>query len=455
MTTAVLYRVRSLKTYARSGTTSWAGVDNNGDPAESKEYRVFARWVAAGGQNAEQEIGPLTVARASIDPAAPTHVCWNGRGTPEKASFSVDAEPHGAPGTLTLSICSGDTPVKTFSASSGGAVTFEWDGKDNGGNLVPPGVYTVKMEWRTGHSVVTDQRWLTVIRASINRAATPAAVSWDTLTRGGVIIGTRLESGGEEGEWGLFTLRIMKADEAIRTVASDTRGPMVVPMPPMFPDDPPTWEVLNDFSDRWDGKDDAGNLVPPGLYTIHLEWTIDGATAMEECALSVLKVGLFKDNTTWTDAAKLTSPPIHLFTADVIAGIQVLGPGSQTVQAKVWSSDDAGNTATIALTETAAGSGIYRNTGADTWPHFASDHNTVFNQLAMVGEGGRLHVLPVVNGEEATACETSEKVDMAEVAAIDGTESLDAAEVYGDLTVGYHPWRGPTPLTKMDPPVLR
>ena len=158
--------------------------------------------------------------------------------------------------------------------------------------------------------------------------------------------------------------------------------------------------------------------------------------------VTVLKVELFKDNTTWISAAELDSPPVHLFTGDVIGGIEVTGPGSATVQAQIWISDDAANTETITLTETSAGSGIYRNTGTDVWPHFWKDHDDANKRLKVIDEDGKLHVIPIIDGTEVSACEKSEKVDAAEVAAVDGTDSLDAAEVYGDLTGGVHPWCG-------------
>lgn len=156
----------------------------------------------------------------------------------------------------------------------------------------------------------------------------------------------------------------------------------------------------------------------------------------------VISVTLYKDNTTWSDDAKLSYPPSHLFTADIIAGIEVRGPASQSVQASIWSSDDEGNVETIPLTETAYGSGVYRNSGTGSWPHFWTSHNASQMRLKTYNEDGELVVVPIIAGTEHTSHKKSGRVDLAEVAVVDGTSTLDAAAVYGDLTGCSHPWCG-------------
>jgi len=153
-----------------------------------------------------------------------------------------------------------------------------------------------------------------------------------------------------------------------------------------------------------------------------------GACRTELC---VLEVELFKDNTTWTEAAKLTSPPVHLFTMEVIAGIQIKGPRSETIKAEIWTSDDAAHKVTITLTENPAGT--YRNTGTDTWPHFYREYQVANRRLKVVDESGELHVVPMRGDTRIPRLEVSEKVDAAEVAALDATMSQDAKQFYDDM----------------------
>jgi hypothetical protein len=142
---------------------------------------------------------------------------------------------------------------------------------------------------------------------------------------------------------------------------------------------------------------------------------------------------LYKDNTTWTAEARLTSDPVHLFTMDVIAGVEIQTAPGKTVEAKMWTGDDTGNKVTITLTETGAGTGVYRNTGTDTWPHFYKEYQAANKRLKVVDEDKKWYVVPIVEEKEYPGLEVSEKVDAAEVAAVDGTDTLDAAAFHGDM----------------------
>ncbi|MGB2937207.1 MAG: DUF6345 domain-containing protein [Phycisphaerae bacterium] len=178
-----------------------------------------------------------------------------------------------------------------------------------------------------------------------------------------------------------------------------------------------------------------GNLTPPpgGQGTAEFHWSAK--------AYKIFPI-LYKDNTTWTEEARLTSDPVHLFTMDVIAGVEILSAPGKTVKAKMWTGDDTENKVTITLTETGAGTGVYRNTGTDTWPHFYRIYDAANKRLKVMDEDKKWYVVPIVDDKEYPGLEVSEKVDAAEVAAVDGTPSLDAEEIYDDMTADPHNWNG-------------
>jgi len=158
--------------------------------------------------------------------------------------------------------------------------------------------------------------------------------------------------------------------------------------------------------------------------------------------LFVLEIELFKDNTTWTEEARLTSDPVHLFTMDVIAGIEIQTAPGETVKAKMWTGDDPEHKGTIYLQETGAGTGVYRNTGPGAAPYFYEEYQPSANRLKVVNEDKKWYVVPIVDDKENPNLEVSEKVDAAEVAAVDGTPSLDAAEIHNDMRADPHYWNG-------------
>ena len=85
---------------------------------------------------------------------------------------------------------------------------------------------------------------------------------------------------------------------------------------------------------------------------------------------------------------------------------------------------------------------MYRNTGTDTWPHFYKEYQAANKRLKVVDEDKKWYVVPIVDDKEYPGLEVSEKVDAAEVAAVDGTPSLDAEEIYDDMTADPHNWNG-------------
>ena len=73
-----------------------------------------------------------------------------------------------------LETWSGEMTMKTFAASTGGAYEFLWNGKDEDGNPIEPKTYRIELEWTAATSYASDLRSLTVVKARINREATPA-----------------------------------------------------------------------------------------------------------------------------------------------------------------------------------------------------------------------------------------------------------------------------------------
>ena len=175
-----------------------------------------------------------------------------------------------------------------------------------------------------------------------------------------------------------------------------------------------------------------GNLTPPpgGQGTAEFHWSAK--------AYKIFPI-LYKDNTTWTEEARLTSDPVHLFTMDVIAGVEILSAPGKTVKAKMWTGDDTENKVTITLTETGAGTGVYRNTGTDTWPHFYRIYDAANKRLKVVDEDKKWYVVPIVDNKEYSGLEVSEKVDAAEVAVVDATPSDDAKQFWDCMTDGAPP----------------
>jgi hypothetical protein len=108
----------------------------------------------------------------------------------------------------------------------------------------------------------------------------------------------------------------------------------------------------------------------------------------------------------------------------------------------MWTGDDPEHKGTIILQETGAGTGVYRNTGAGAAPYFYEEYQPVDNRLKVVDEDKKWYVVPIVNMKKYPGLEVSEKVDAAEVAAVDGTPSLDAAEIYNDMSADPHYWNG-------------
>jgi hypothetical protein len=176
-------------------------------------------------------------------------------------------------------------------------------------------------------------------------------------------------------------------------------------------------------------KASASNLSVD-FYTLEVTKQGDG-TFKRRIDFGVVSVWLCKNNTEWTADWGLSSTP-DLFTVTTVAGIQIEGVGAgKTVQVKVWSSEDTDHKPTQALTESSA---CYRNTGTDVWPHFYTVYQAANKRLKITDETSRLHVLPILGGEEQAHLAKDEKVDLAEVAVVDATPTDDAKRFWDWIT---------------------
>lgn len=175
---------------------------------------------------------------------------------------------------------------------------------------------------------------------------------------------------------------------------------------------------------------DGTTITLPEATTVPENYNLSDAVTI---ITSPLK--LYRKNTEWTRPWELKNIP-ELFLLNWHAGIEFkTTPGSQ-VQAKIWTSCDASNQQTISLTETSSGSGIFRNTGSNVWPLFDNAFNSSEKRLAIEDasdENNYLHVVPIVGGTELSYFEQKKKIDLAEVAAVDGTSSDDANSFYNAM----------------------
>lgn len=144
-------------------------------------------------------------------------------------------------------------------------------------------------------------------------------------------------------------------------------------------------------------------------------------------------VKFYENNTSWSAAAELVSPHGHLFTLSDVTGIEVHGVPNCTVQAKIWSSDDSAHTKTITLSPSSASASVYRNSGDGAWPLWGGSYSSSYRRLKNVDESGTLIVQLIVNGVTLPICAPSEKIDLAEIAVVDGTPSDDAWTLYLEL----------------------
>jgi len=152
----------------------------------------------------------------------------------------------------------------------------------------------------------------------------------------------------------------------------------------------------------------------------------------DECTVAVLD--LYRDCTTWTGEAKLRDGAgwCAMFLTDQAAGIQFKGPKNETIQVRAYATGDEGNTLTITLTQTAPDSGIYRNAN-DDGPFLAPAFNAGEKKVKIVDEDESLVAYLYFGGKEYYEILDWAFVDLAEVAAVDGTETLDAEEFHGDM----------------------
>ncbi len=133
--------------------------------------------------------------------------------------------------------------------------TFRWDGKDNIGKVVPDGSYTFTITaWdENGNSATSAPQ--TVYVKDTPPQLTLKQITGDNLifSPSGVGLKNTLEitqSGSVEPEWtGRFT---SSSGKVVRTI---------------------TWKGSAPQSFLWDGKDDAGQVVPDGVYAYHIQAT--------------------------------------------------------------------------------------------------------------------------------------------------------------------------------------
>ncbi len=285
----------------------WDGTVN-GTPVPDGRYDVRVTATDAWGNSGAAVSLALRVDRTppvvkATFPATPTVISPDGDGATDTLRTAYTAS---EAGTLTITVrdAAGVAVDTSQVPAVAGASAVVWDGRGSTGAPVPDGAYTYEIVARdaAGNAappiarrvlVTTTIGWVRSTAGVID-PATPTAVVRDatlsfTLARPAVVT------------WSM-------ADAKGRSVRFLAKGQQMAPGP---------------VAATWDGRDDAGALVPPGTYTMVLRAN-DGVT--QAVARTTVGVGPFR---------VVTSPaiPVHgkVATFTVTTALQVTGTPEVTI----------------------------------------------------------------------------------------------------------------------------
>jgi flagellar hook assembly protein FlgD len=280
---------------------AWDGTVN-GAPVADGRYDVSVTALDAWGNSGSAVSLALRVDRTvpvltATFPATPTVVSPDGDGAADTLRTAYAAS---EPGTLAISVRDAAGVVVDTSevpASSGASVVI-WDGKGPTGAPIPDGSYT--------YEIVPRDAAGNVGQAVVRRIVVSTAIGWVRSTA--TVIDPATPSALVRDVALSFTLARQAtvtwsmADAKGRSVRFFAKAQRMTPGPQ---------------SATWDGRDDAGALLPPGAYTMVLRAN-DGVT--QAVARTTVGIGPFR---VVTSPAILVHGKVATFT--IMTALQVTG----------------------------------------------------------------------------------------------------------------------------------
>jgi len=245
------------------------------DPAAAGDYTVYV-WAEDNAYLADDDpdayASKAVYVRPLIDPDTDDYLCGNCDDC--QATIKTQFMPETNDATFTLQIKDAAAQVVRTLAdevAQDGMLngqgwthrTDTWDGKDDAGQFVPPGVYTVYARWTVPRMeaeayVYTDTEAITVVRLDVSTAGECLIAGSDAA----VAVHGTLQP---EGVSGHFVLQIKSGGGAIVRTLADVPS-----------------QTGDAFSYTWDGTDDGGNLAEAGEYRAHAEWTVGNVTCSRQ-----------------------------------------------------------------------------------------------------------------------------------------------------------------------------
>jgi flagellar hook assembly protein FlgD len=231
----------------------------------------------------------------------------NGDGSGDRVSFTVRAD---EPGTATATVrdASDGVVARVSSTLGSGAATVAWDGRDEDGAFVPDGEYTLRFTARdaAGNRSEAEARTVVAFGALGHTGASAAAF----FPQDGDGLGTRVT----------FGFRLRSAATVDWTV-EDAAGSVVRTLGVEQPLEP------GDHAVAWDGRDDAGAMVPRGTYRTVVSATDGTWTATQRATVTADAFRITVSDSTPRRGQTIRVTAVSAEALDEVPRLRVFQPG--------------------------------------------------------------------------------------------------------------------------------
>lgn len=254
-----------------SQTITWNGRDNYGNTVKDGEY-VFELFVYKDGSYLDNQTESIMVKTVPVTPGVAPNVTslvavpaafnpTNNETT--NISFNVNTTAD----LFVEVINSGNQVVRTFSSYNGDSYTGQshsvsWNGKNNSGNIVSAGLYTVKVTAENSLSNDTEVTTVSVVSGSGGNGDGDAP----TISSLNVSPKTFDPKDGEDTDISFFV------DKTARLTVTVSNGNSIVKTFSNYSADS---FVSKSHVLTWNGRNDSGNVVADGTYIVSVRATND------------------------------------------------------------------------------------------------------------------------------------------------------------------------------------